>query len=217
MNYAQSPLLGEKEWLTSEEISSEVPLRNLPARSDQRKRPRKASNDSPYAFGRGGNQLANGRPSIGRRMLRSLSRFSIAVLIGVAATLIWQSYGDAAREMLAARAPTLAWLFSVAVTKSPVAAATSAAQGQQLESLASNLDVVRRSVELLAAGQAQMALKIATLQAVEEDIRQKMSYALPSPAQQAASVPQQKPPQGRAQSSSVAHAPPPVGPLPSPR
>ena len=213
MNYAQRPLLVEKEWLTSEEISSEVPLRDLPARSDQRKRPRKASIDSPYAFGRG----ANGRPSIGRRMLRSLSRFSIAVVIGVAATLVWQSYSDAAREMLAARAPTLAWLFSVAVTKSPVAAATSAAQGQQLESLASNLDVVRRSVELLAAGQAQMALKIATLQAVEEDIRQKMSYALPSPAQQAASVPQQKPPQGRAQSSSVAHAPPPVGPLPSPR
>ena len=36
MNFAQSPFLGEKEWLTSEEISSEVPLRNLPARSDLR-------------------------------------------------------------------------------------------------------------------------------------------------------------------------------------
>ena len=74
MNYAQRPLLVEKEWLTSEEISSEVPLRDLPARSDQRKRPRKASNDSPYAFGRGGNQLANGRPSIGATCGGSLSR-----------------------------------------------------------------------------------------------------------------------------------------------
>jgi hypothetical protein len=193
-----------------------VPLRDLRARSDQRKRPRTASIDSPYAFGRGGKQLANDRPSIGRRMLRSLSRFSIAVLIGVAATLVWQSYSDAAREMLVARAPMLAWLFSVAVAKSPVVAATSPTQGQQFESLAFNLDVVRRSVELLAAGQAQMAQKIATLQAVEEDIRQKMSYTSPPPPQPAVSTPPQKPPQGRAQSSSVAHGPP-VGSLPSPR
>jgi hypothetical protein len=207
MNYAQSPSLVEKEWQTDEEIPSEVPLRDLGARSDQRKRPRKAPIDSHYAFGRMGNQPANDRPSIGKRMLRGLIRFSIAVLIGVAATLAWQSYSDAAREMLAARAPTLAWLLSVVVTKSPVVAATSSAQGQQSE-LASNLDFVRRSVELLAVGQAQMARNIATLQAVEEDIRQKMSYAPPSPPQQAVSAPQQKPPQARAQASSVPHAPP---------
>jgi len=61
---------------------------------------------------------------------------------------------------------------------------------QQLEPLASNLDVVRRSVEQLAAKQEQMAQNMATLQAVEEDIRQKMSS---SPSQPAASIPQQKP------------------------
>jgi hypothetical protein len=217
MDYVQSSPLVEREWLTTEEISSDVQPRDLGARSDQRKRPRKASIDSHNAFGRMGNRLTNDRPSVGRRMLRGFSRFSIAVLIGVAATLVWQSYGDAAREMLIARAPTLAWLLSVTVTKSPVVAATSPAPGQQLESLAFNLDGVRRSVELLAAGQAQMAQSIAALQGVEEDIRQKMSYASSSPSQQAASIPQQKPPQGRAQSPSVAHAPPPVGSLPSPR
>ena len=217
MDYVQSSPLVEREWLTTEEISSDVQPRDLRARSDQRNRPRKASIDSHYAFARTDNRLTNHRPSIGRRMLRGLSRFSVAVLIGVAATLVWESYGDAAREMLVARAPTLAWLLSVTVRKSTVVAATSPAQVQQFESLAFNLDGVRRSVELLAAGQAQMAQSIAALQGVEEDIRQKMSYASSSPSQQAASIPQQKPPQGRAQSPSVAHAPPPVGSLPSPR
>ena len=46
-----------------------------------------------------------------RRMLRSLGRFSIAVLIGVGATLAWQSYGDEAREVLSAQVPALSWLF----------------------------------------------------------------------------------------------------------
>jgi hypothetical protein len=88
---------------------------------------------------------------------------------------------------------------------------------QQLEPLASNLDIVRRGVEQLAAQQEQMARNIATLQAVDEDIRQKVSSPPPSPSQQAASIPQQKPPQPRmqpsaVQSSSVPRPPPPAGP-----
>jgi hypothetical protein len=46
---------------------------------------------------------------------------------------------------------------------------------------------VRQGVELLAAKQEQMAQNIATLQAVGEDIRQKMSYT--PPPQQAAETP----------------------------
>jgi len=45
-------------------------------------------------------------------------RFVIAVLIGVDTTLAWQSYGDEARNMVVARAPTLAWLLSLSTTKS---------------------------------------------------------------------------------------------------
>ena len=52
--------------------------------------------------------LPRSRPSIGRRMFRALTRFSIAVLIGVGATLGWQAYGDEARQMLAVQAPELA-------------------------------------------------------------------------------------------------------------
>ena len=164
----------------------------------------------PYRFGEG--QLASGRPSIGRRIFRILTRFSIAVLIGVGATLGWQSYGDAAKEMLVAQVPTLGLVLSIPTTKSPVVAATSNDSMRQLAPLASTLDVVRRSVEQLAAKQEQMAQNIAALRAVEEDARQKISSApsASAPAQQAASIPQPKPPQAKIES----RLPVPGGPQP---
>jgi hypothetical protein len=201
--------------------------RNFAGRACARSRRSIRSADSPEAVDRfsssyrfGERQATSGRPSIGRRIVRGLTRFSITVLIGVGATLGWQSYGNAAKEMVVARAPTLAWLLSISTAKSPVVAATSPGPVQQLEPLASNLDVVRRSVEQLAYKQEQIAQNIAALQAVEEDIRLKMSFAPPSPvpAQQAASIPQPKPPQPRAQSSaaqpsSVPRPSPPAGTL----
>jgi hypothetical protein len=213
MLYSQSPPL------TAEEPSSGGLARDPDFRSDQRigRRRMKPSIDPTHHYRFGEGPLASGRPSMGRRIFRTLTRFSIAVLIGVGATLGWQSYGDAAKEMLIARVPALAWVLSVSTTKSPVVAATSTDPMQQLAPLASNLDVVRRSVEQLAAKQEQMAQNIAALKAVEEDIRQKMSSTPPAPAQQAASIPQPKPPQPKAQSSavqssSVPRPPPPAGP-----
>jgi hypothetical protein len=213
MNYSQSPPLVEKEWLTAEENSSGGPTRNLDARSAQRIgiRPMKPPIRSLLSSsGLKVDHVASDRPSIGRRIFRTLTRFVIAVLIGIGATLAWQSHGDAAREMVVARAPSLGWLLSVSTTKSPAVAPTAPDPVQQLEPLASNLDVLRRSVEQLAAKQEQMAQNIATLQALEEDIRQKVSS--PSASQQAASIPQYKPPQPRVQSSSVPRPPPPAGP-----
>ena len=163
------------------------------------------------------------RPSIGRRMFRSITRFTVAVLVGVGATLGWQSYGDVAGEMLAERAPTLAWMMSMSATKSPIAAKTSTSQTQQIEPLASNLDAVRLSVDQLSARQDQMAQKIAVLQAVEEDIRQKILLMPPfsASASQAAPIPQQKPAPPKiaapvAPSSSVPR-PPPAAPSVLPR
>jgi hypothetical protein len=80
---------------------------------------------------------------------------------------------------------------------------------QQLVPLAFNLDAMRRSVEQLAAKQDQMAQNIATLQAIEEDIRQKMSSTPPSPPQQAASIPQPKLPQRLVHILGIARAAPP--------
>jgi len=163
MHYSQSPPLAEKDWPTAG-------ARDLDDISDQRigVRPVKPSSPRPSKH--------DHRPPVGRRIPRTLTRFLIAVLVGVGGTLAWQSYGDAAREMVVVRAPTLAWLLSVSTTKPPAMAATSADPIQQLAPLASNLDVVRRSVEQLAAKQDQIAQNIATLQGVQEDIRQKMSY-----------------------------------------
>ena len=199
MLYSQSPPL------TAEETSSSGLARDPDARSDQRigRRRMKPSIDPPNSYRFGEGQLASGRPSIGRRMLRTLFRFSIAVLIGVGATLGWQSYGDEAKEMLVAQVPTLGLLLPASTTKSPVMAATSTDATRQLAPLASTLDAVRRSVEQLAAKQDQMARNIAALRAAEEDVRQKASSApsapaqAPAQAQPAASIPQPKPPQAK--------------------
>ena len=199
MDYSQSPPLAEP--LDVDDIY------------DQRisRRPVKPSIQSPRSSSLGYDQVANDRPSLGKRIFRALTRFFVTVLIGVGGTLAWQSHGDTAREMMVARTPTLAWLLSVSTTSSAVA--TSPDPIQQLEPLASNLDVVRRSVERLADKQDQMAQNIAILQAVEEDVRQKMSFTPPPPSQPAAPVPQHKPQQPRAQSSSVPRPPPPAGPV----
>lgn len=179
------------------------PARDLDAQSDQRVgiKPGKPSIHSYRPSGLNDHQMASDRPSIGRRMFRTLTRFSITVLIGIGTTLAWQSYGDEAKETVVARAPSLGWLLSASKTKSPVASATSPDLVQQLAPLALNLDVVRRGVEQLAAKQEQIAQNITALQAVEEEIRQKLSA--PPPSQQEASVPQHKPPQPRAPSSAV--------------
>jgi hypothetical protein len=202
MHYTESPTLAEAH--------------DLDAVSDQRnrERPVRPSVHSPRPSSVKNDRVVRDRPSVGRRMFRVLARFFIAVLIGVGGTLAWQSHGDAVREIVVARVPTLAWLLSVSTT-SPTVAAASPDPLLQLAPLASNLDSVRRSVEQLAAKQEQMAQNIAKLQAVEEDIRQTMSSPAPS---QPAPIPQHKPQQPKAQSSAVQSssapaAPPPAGPL----
>jgi hypothetical protein len=208
---------------------------------------------SPRPSGFKNDQFASDRPSIGRRIFRSLVRFFIAVLIGVGATLAWQSRGDEAKEIARTWAPSLGWLLSVSTTKlppdvdvaakqtgttpagqvstqdaalsqpaalvtqtvpAPAAAATSPELVQQLEAIARDLAVVRNSVEQLAAKQEQMAHNIATLQAAEQDIRQKissppLSRAVPMPPRK----PSVAPPQSATRSSSV----PRPAPLPQPR
>jgi hypothetical protein len=208
MLYSQSPSL------TAEETLFGGHARDPDVRSDQHvgRRRVKPQVDSPYPYRFGEGQPASGRPSIGKRMFRTLVRFSIAVLIGVGGTLGWQSYGDEAKEMLVAQAPALGLLLPVSTTRSPVMAATSTDTTRQLVPLASTLDAVRRSVEQLAARQEQMAQNIAALRTAEENVRQRTSSTppapAPAPAQQAASIPQPKPPQPKIDS----RLPPPAGP-----
>jgi hypothetical protein len=172
--------------LTAEEISSHADSRSDPGFGRQPMEP----------SGRKSRQVAWERPSIGRRMFRFITRFTIAVLIGIGATLSWQSYGEVAGQMLVAQAPTLAWLVSLSTPKPPpIAATTSTSPTQQLEPLAANLGAMRRGMDQLAARQDEMAQRIAALRAFEEDIRQKISLMPPfsASASQAAPIPQQKP------------------------
>lgn len=49
------------------------------------------------------------RPSRVQHARRAFTRYLIAICIGVAATLGWQSYGDAIKQTIAAKAPALGW------------------------------------------------------------------------------------------------------------
>jgi len=207
MLYSQSPPLADNE--TAEENSSRGSAREQETRSEPRfgRRPTSASIHSL--------PLPRPRPSIGRRMFRAVTRFVIVVLIGVGGTLGWQAYGDMAKEMLAARAPEQAWLLSYLPATNPPAA-VAANPALQLEPLVSNLEFVRRSVEQLALKQEQMARNIAALQAVDEDIRQKVSSPPPAPVQPAAAIPQPKPAPAKPQQPAGAPASPAPRPSPAP-
>src|ERR1700674_1919305 len=129
MDYSQSPPLAE-EWPKAGESWSGGPPRDLDARSDKRMggRPMKPSISSPRPSDRVASErppIGRQRPSIGRRIFRTVTRFFVAVLIGIGATLAWQSYGDAAKEIGVARAPSLAWLLYISTTKPPPVATAS--------------------------------------------------------------------------------------------
>jgi hypothetical protein len=157
-------------------------------------------------------------------MFRVLARFFIAVLIGVGATLAWQSHGDDAKQIVRTWAPSLGWLFPpdgpdsaqnaalpqyapLTQSAAPASAVTPGELVQQLEPITRDLTIVRRSLEQIAAKQEQMAQNIATLQAAEQDIRQKMSSPPPSRP-----GPPRKPPEAAAQSSAVQPSPMPSPP-----
>ena len=77
----------------------------------------------------------------------------------------------------------------------PAAAAVSPELLQQLEAMARDVAFVRRHLQQLAAKQEKMAQDIATLQAVEQDTRQKMSSSAQSSAVRYKNAPTRAPPQ----------------------
>ena len=142
------------------------------------------------------------RPSLAKRVRRGLARFLIIFCLGVGTTLAWQSYGDAARGMIANSSSQLAWL----APKTPVVPTApnvvTAAASPELQQLAFGFAAVRQSVDLLtsqlAASQQQMGSDIAKLQADGQEILQKLSAAPPRPT------------------ATPTHKPTPVTPPPSP-
>jgi len=124
------------------------------------------------------------RPSFGERIVRSL----VILCIGAGATLAWQSYGDAARAMIAKLSPQLGWValqtapIAQTAPEKPAAETASANLEQFVADVASVRESVNQLASQLAASQQQMASEIAKVQADEQQILRKLSAASPKPA-----------------------------------
>jgi hypothetical protein len=106
----------------------------------------------------------NWHPSASKRP-RSLARFLITFCAGVATTLLWQSYGDAARERIANLYPRLGWVAPrpALTAQNPLAAdvitlaASAAPPAEQPNAMSFDFDMVGQNVEKIdtppAAGQ----------------------------------------------------------------
>ena len=138
------------------------------------------------------------RRSIGRRMSHAVGRFTIAVLIGIAGTLAWQSHGEEAVEIVRTEVPSLAWLLPVSTAKPPPddqGSTTAAVSSPQLERLELSLLVVRRSVEQLALMVEQLAAKQDQLAARQDQFSHIATLKSVEPPPQSRAVPPRKPPQ----------------------
>ena len=143
-------------------------------------------------------QFPSRRPSLGRRASRALARFLITFCTGIAATLAWQSYGDADREMIARSSPQLGWLAAQAAPIAQAApdiipSAEPAAPSPELRAMSLGLAAVRQSIDQFAAqfaaGQEQMTRGITKLEAAEQEILHKISAPPPRPAEAPARKP----------------------------
>ena len=127
------------------------------------------------------------RASIGSRIVRSVIRFAVAILIGVGLTLALQSYADELSEVVATWAPSVAWLLPSQAPKQSAESAVASEVAQQIKLIAIDLAIVRRNAGQLAANQDQFAAKLeqinqnlTMLQQVEQDVRQQVLSA-PAP------------------------------------
>ena len=153
-----------------------------------------------------------------RRGSRGFGRFLLAVLIGVAATLAWQSYGDATKQVIATKAPELGWSpeakqmiasWTLGWTKPPVVESKAAPVAQtapiatsldpeKVRQMAQNLAEVRETVQELAAGQNQVTREIDKLESAVVEILMKMPEPPPQPPAAPARKPTSVPPSSRA-------------------
>jgi hypothetical protein len=93
------------------------------------------------------------KPSLRKRASRAITRFLTTFCVGVAATLAWQSYGDAAREIIASSYPQLGWLAPQAEPNRPDKTELVAPVAVSVDpQLSLDLDAVRQSVDGIAAG-----------------------------------------------------------------
>jgi hypothetical protein len=147
-----------------------------------------------------------------RRGSRGFARYLVAIFIGVGATLAGQSYGDAIKQIIAAKAPELGWSpqakqmiasWTLGWTKAPagpekIASETVAPKAPrapsldsaQVQQITQSLAAVRETLQELAGGQESMARDIARLESAVASILLKIPEAPP----QSPAAPARKPP-----------------------
>jgi hypothetical protein len=149
---------------------------------------------------------------IKRRRSRGFARYLVAICIGVAGTLAWQSYGDAAKQVIATRAPELGWSpeakqeiasWTVGWMKpraglektAPEAVASSKAipapsgDPAQVQQIAQSLTALRETVERIAASQDQTSREMARVESAVAELILKF----PEPSAQPPAAPEHKP------------------------
>jgi hypothetical protein len=147
-----------------------------------------------------------------KRGSRRFGRYLVAILIGVAATLAWQFYGESAKQIIATRAPELGWspeakqMIATSVqwigwTKPaagpekqapPVAQTAPTAPSLdpgQVQQMTQNLAALREMVQQLTTGQDQTTREIAKLESAVVEILMK----IPEPPAQPSVAPARKP------------------------
>ena len=149
-----------------------------------------------------------------RRGSRGFVRYLVAICIGVAATLAWQSYGDAAKQIIATRAPELGWSpdakqMIASWTKPPagsekqalpvaqIAPSAPSIDAEKVQQLTQSLAVLRQTVEQLAAGQDQMTRVIGRLESAVTELIVKIPEPPPQPPAAPARKPTPAPPSSR--------------------
>jgi hypothetical protein len=116
--------------------------------------------------------FANGQPSASEENSRPFARFLIPFCIGVAATLTWQSYSDAAKRIIANWSPQFGWL-----APQPSVAQTAPDRIEQIiariadrivTNTAAGQELIARAVDQLTAGQEQLTREIVKLEAISQ-------------------------------------------------
>jgi hypothetical protein len=74
------------------------------------------------------------KTSFGRRASHALARFLIPAFIAVAGILAWESYGEAAKQIIANWAPPLGWPVSLLYRLGPLLPATNSPSGSEIVS-----------------------------------------------------------------------------------
>ena len=128
------------------------------------RRPSESSNE-PLLHPAKMNLVTRTRSWFGKLFQFAFVRYLIAFLIGVTATLAWQSYSGTARQTIASWSPHLGWLAPEA--------APARVSADHRKATAVALAAVRRTVD-------QLATEITKLQAIEQGTPDRTSARPPS-------------------------------------